>query len=356
MKRKPIAVILTDTHLDDGNEDANKLVFAEARRIAKENDLGVVFHDGDIFDARKAQTQHLLNTFDDILDEHDADQIDLTAIPGNHDKTDYASRRSFLDSFRHHKRFNLFRGPHERIIHSGKKISITLMPFFSDEKYIQILNDHIAEGLMPDVKTRIMLTHIGLDQAMMNNGMKVSSQVKEELFKDYDKVLIGHYHDSSDYSSRIRYIGSSLQHTFGERPDKGITILYDDLSLGTVDAGAPKFYTYVVPVENLTNRRLAEIKKEKEEGQDHIRVVITGDESKVKAFDKNRLQIAGIKVATKEEKIVREEVDERVEAFTDKSLSEAFKTFCEKNNLSLVEGQTYLNTVIPQQICTDQTI
>lgn len=359
-KRTPIAVILTDTHLEDDNVEANKRVFAEARRIAKESDLGVVYHSGDIFDSRKAQTQHILSVFDDILDEHDGDQIDLDAVPGNHDKTDYSSRRSFLDPFRHHRRFNLYRGPVDRILPKG--FVLTLMPFFDDPTYIKLLQEHykdrnIFESSDIGGPKQIMLTHIGLDQAMMNNGIKVSSQVKDELFSAYDKVYIGHYHDASDYNTRIRYIGSSLQHTFGERADKGITVLYSDLTTDAVDPGTPKFYTYIVPVENLTNKRLAEIKKVKEEGQDNIRVVITGDEAKVKAFDKNRLQVAGIKVATKEEKIIKDDIDERVEAFTDSSISMAFASFCEKNTLNLKEGQRYLNSVIPQQIeeCTDQT-
>lgn len=354
MKRTPIAIILTDTHLDDGNEEANIRVYREARRLAKEYGLGQVYHGGDIFEARKAQTQHLLTTFDRILSDHDDDRIELCAVPGNHDKTNYAISASFLDPFRYHKSFRLYRHPTELMLHHAASVSITLAPFYSDSEYIESL-ESIATLVPCEVKHRVMLTHIGLDQAMMNNGMKVTSLVKEDLFKDYDKVLIGHYHDASDYSARIRYIGSSIQHTFGERADKGITVLYSDLTCETVDAGTPKFFTYTVAVEHLTNKKLAEIKKVKEEGQDQVRVVITGDEAKIKSFDKNRLQSAGIKVALKEERIVKEDVDDRVEAFTDSSISTAFAAFCGKNNLDLKEGKKYLSTVIPQEECSDQT-
>lgn len=347
-KSKPIAIIITDTHLDDGNEETNSRVYREARQLARDFGLTAIYHGGDIFEARKAQTQHLLTCFDRELSHFDDAGIDLFAVPGNHDKTDYAIAGSFLDPFRYHARFKLIRVPTEiamPIYHEKDgRVMLSLAPFFNDEQYIISLKYlQLSDSKAPT--KRVMLTHIGLDQAMMNNGMKVSSLVKAELFKDYDKVLIGHYHDASDYNANIRYIGSSIQHNFGERADKGITILMSDLSVQTVDPGTPKFFTYIVPVENLTNKRLAEIKKEKEEGQDQIRVVITGEEGKVKAFDKNRLQSAGIKVATKEEKILKEEVDERIEPFTDVTLKANFQKFCTNNNLDQVKGNQYFDTI-----------
>lgn len=337
-QRKPIAVILADTHMKSENAAINLKVFEEARQYAKSYGLNRVFHAGDIFDSRKAQTQDILNTFGTILDEFKVDQIYLSAIPGNHDKTDYKSAASFLDPFSEHPSFSLHRQFSTVSLPEG--FLLDMMPFFSDMEYITALDQNVHKG------KKLMLTHIGFNDATMNNGMKVSSMITDDLFKNYEKVFVGHYHDAFDYNKRVRYIGSSIQHNFGERPDKGLFVLYSDLSYEIVSLTAPKYMTRMYDAQDLTPQVIKELKAFKESCNDNLRIQITGTEEQVKSFNKQTLMAIGIKPEVKVDEIEAQELEERVTPFTDQTLKDAFTSFCEKNNLDLTQGLTYLNTIL----------
>lgn len=338
MKKKAIALILTDTHLSENNIEVSKSIFAQAIEIAKQHKFDTIYHGGDIFDSRKAQKQDVLNAFDDILEMFDENNMHLIATPGNHDKTNYNSERSFLDSYRWHGYFQLYRETIPQVVYrnSVDKIFIYMMPFFRDDKYIEGFKDFKAKKGVKNV----LITHIGVNGAVMNNGMKVSSGINEELFCKFDKVLIGHYHDKSYYSKSIEYIGASFQHNFGENEYKGLTVLFDDLSTDTIALKFPKYLKYEMEAKDLS---LKEVEKLKDNNGNHIRVVLTGEEKDIKSVDKQRLLALGVDVKAKQDELNPEEIESRVEAFDDASLFSAFETFCEKNELLYEEGLQLLN-------------
>lgn len=338
-----LAFILTDTHLEAENAEVNKAVFKESRDLAKEAGLKKIYHGGDIFNSRKAQPQDILNAFGTILDEFEADGMELVAIPGNHDKTNYHSEASFLDPFKHHPAFHLIRQPMIVDVYNKEQVSISMAPFFADEEYIASIEGEFKKS----AHKRVLLTHIGVNGAVMNNGMKVSSQVTEALFKIFDKVLIGHYHDASVFSKKIEYIGSSVQHNFGETPNKGLTILYDDLTIGTIElVSFPKYITKTFDVKDLTSKKIEQLKQDQAITDNRLRIVLTGAEEKIKAFDKQRLAEFGVKVTTKQDLVKVEELEERIEAFDSKSIASAFETFCVKNSLDHPTGLKYLNPIL----------
>lgn len=343
MKKTPIGLFLTDTHLSEANIEIVKSIFRQAIKIALQHGLKYIYHLGDIFHSRKGQPQEILSIFDDILEEIKEAGLILVLIPGNHDKADYSSWKSFLKQYRYHPALNLiqkFGG-----IPITDKIYLSLLPYFEDENYLQYLNEMQEHGSKG--KINILGTHIGVQGATMNNGMPVESSITPTHFKGFDLVLIGHYHDPQELADGvIRYIGASLQHNFGEGELKGGVFLYEDLTTEVIPFEFPKYKTFEVDVISLTTKDVQDLKKEKEETGDNIRVILTGKEADIKAYNRKGLIDAGIKVESKEDKINKQELESRIEPFDSKSLNEEFDTFCTKDNLDITVGKNYLNKAI----------
>jgi predicted metalloenzyme YecM len=123
-------------------------------------------------------------------------------------------------------------------------------------------------------------------------------------------------------------------------------VLYDDLSTELVPFQFPKYLAYEIDAAKLTVKDINDFKKEIEQSGDHYRIVLTGDKAKVQAVDKERLQLVGIDVKTKEDKIERKDIEQSVVAFTDNSLIEAFAEFCCRNELNGSEGIEYLKKAL----------
>lgn len=343
MNKTPIAAILTDTHLSEANAEVVKAIFRQAIIDAKKLGFKEVYHLGDIFHSRKGQPQEVLSVFDDILDEFESEGIVLIVIPGNHDRADYSSWKSFLKSYKKHPGIHLV--THFEIFKLSKDVELLMIPFFEDELYLEILKEGIQAGKS---KGKLVLgTHIGIEGAVMNNMTPVQSTITPNHFKEFDTVLVGHYHDAQEISEgKIKYIGASLQHNFGESSNKGLTLLYDDLSIETISLQFPQYLSFEVNVNDVTIKDIEEIKKEKQQSGDFIRIILTGKESDIKSFNRQELLNAGIKVEMREDKIDRQELESRIEPFDASSLSHEFEVFCTKNELNINEGKKYFNKVI----------
>ena len=343
-----IACIITDTHLKDENIETNKSVYQQTIDFCKKNGLDKIYHLSDIFNSRKAQTQQVLvDGFTEILDNLHNHGIQLITFPGNHDKTDYSSTKSFLHPFQHHPAFTLiddyFNFP------LAENIVCHFLPFFSDEEYQQRLVQ-IASAYTPTENVAdILFTHIGITGARMNNGTEVVS-ISQSSFGLFDKVYIGHYHDKQIFGDgKFNYVGSTIQHNYGETPDKGLTVLYDDLTWETIELDFPRFLNIEIDISKLTPQDIQDLKDEKAKSDDNLRVILCGPEEQVKSFNKHIFLESGISVEQKVDKLQKQEIEERVEPFTSVTLLEEFEKFTEKQNLSKsssLKGLDYLKQVI----------
>lgn len=338
-------VILTDTHLKETNIEINKSVFEQSFQFCLENGLQNLYHLGDIFNSRKAQPLDVLQAFLDILDRAKELGLKIIIVPGNHDKTDYISRLSFLDPFATHPALDLITGFEQRCSVEG--ISISMIPFFADEQYLEWLEYAEKRKPLRDNDKRILFTHIGISGAVMNNGTVVDG-IKGDLFDVYEKVFIGHYHDKQIFG-RHNYIGSTIQHNYGEDPEKGLTILYDDLTFETKVLDYPKYHKIETSVKDLTLKDIEQIKQEIETSGDNIRIILTGDKKEIDSFNKNSLLTIGASVAIKQDEISKEEVEERAEPFTSTTLMSEYERFCEKNQLEAEVGRPYLVKALATQ-------
>lgn len=350
--KKPIAVFITDTHLFekrsredsliDDNIELNKSLYRQARTIVKDLGLSCLYHGGDIFHSRKSQTERLFNVWRDILDEFANDGVYLIAIDGNHDKTDQASYKSFLRPYDTHSHFELVSTA--QCFSLTPQIDLHLISYFTDEKYDELYKKWLLNK--DDFATNnVLLTHKTFKGSLLNAGKISDDGLNEKDFCDFNLVLVGHLHNKHSLG-KIEYIGASHQHNFGEDERKGVTVLYDDLSIEQIQLQFPKYVSFSVDPKDIVEQDIINLKQEIEETGNHIKIELKGKEEHVKAFDKQRLKKLGIKVETKIEVVEKQVLDNTIEPFNNDSLKEQFEKYCLENKLDLEKGLSYFEKII----------
>ncbi len=288
MRNRPIAVVLTDTHLKKDNLDLVYDIFRQAMELAIELGVRRVFHAGDFFTNRIGQNLSTLLVMKRVLDLYRENKILLTGIAGNHDKTDQDSPESYLDVFEYHPNFELIR-EYSALSFAGD-ISVSFLPFFTDSFQGKL------KKLRKEVKdlghsTNILITHHAFNGVRNNDGSVVEDSNTTKSVKWWDKVLVGHYHDSSIVGDNVHYIGSAYQCNFGENiDDKGFTILNSDGSLDFEPSDFPKYIKIKLSVNDDVDVELEMLDPEK----DKVRFVFEGDKSEIHLVDQSKLDQLGV--------------------------------------------------------------
>ena len=340
-RKRPIGVILTDLHLSEDNINTVKSIITQAIEFCVDNQIKTIFNGGDILHSRKSQSQLMLTTLEGFLDEIHSAGLQMISIVGNHDRTDYDSEKSFISPFKHHPALTLVETARLMVVEG---VNIALASFFSDEIYKQHLDQIVKAANEAPQEEWMLVTHIGVSGARMNNGVAIESEIKVKMFERFKTVKVGHYHDKQSFAN-IEYIGASLQHNFGEGATKGLQVLFSDFSTELIELDFPKYLKYEVDVSTLTQKDLDDLKQEKESGCDFIRVVLVGEEREVKAYNIQALKQVGVDVQMKIPDIELKELKTRIEPFTAQSLLEQFQLFCTENKLDQVQGMSYFNKI-----------
>lgn len=337
MKRNSIAIISNDWHLQETNLEEIQGLVSQMFNLAKKEGVKTLFVIGDIFDNRKAQKESVLNAFRSILDECSKENLILTVIPGNHDKTDNSSLSSFLDPFMTHPQIRLIRDA-QQVDLEGLKINC--IPFFLNDQWVE------KEKLLP--RADILLSHLALNGSVNNDGTRVDSSITPSSLNSYQKVFLGHYHNYQELTPSIVHLPSLKQNNFGENDLKGCTVLYSDTSFEITPLSFKKFITREVDLSKQEDQlNLKEI-IENYDNSYFLKLKIKGSKNQ-KAFDFSELKLRGIlfELDLKNDiKDNREMVDIR-----DKSnVISLFQSFCKENSLDYECGINYLNQVINEKI------
>lgn len=338
MKKKPIAVVITDTHMNDKNIPLVKSIFRQTFQYCANNKIDTVYQAGDWFTSRTGQSIDCLLSTGEILEMLQSYGLTMYAIAGNHDKNDQSRCESFLSAFRKWDRFHLIEsGGCSKIPDS--KVHVSMMPYFTEEVYdenLRELHDFIFDDKPKDCDHFILITHVSVNGVKNNDGSEVTTGLSPNLFKNWDKVLVGHYHNKSKVGKNIYYIGSAYQANFGEDGDKGFTVIYNDGSIEQVKLVFPEFVKFYVDVNSLTSADILDIKKIREEHPDRkLRIVLEGTEEEIKSFNKSALEDIGVSIESKPTDVVLIENDGDVEtiSYNRDNLIEAFDEFCSIKNI-----------------------
>lgn len=349
---KPIAIILSDTHLFEKRSKYDAIIdnnytevynaFNKAIETAKSNNLDFVVFAGDFFDSRKSQSKSLLQMAENIFKLFEVNQIKLYIINGNHDMTSYDDEYSFISPFKYHPYINHIEVS-ETVVITGTNIALHFLSFFENERYIIELEKIKAK--LNHSEKNILITHIGIHGALKNDGEKEQSSITFNMFSEFDKVLIGHYHNySSHLNNKIVYIGSALQHNFGEDNNKGIVVLDNKLHLRRVKTDFKEYKNIVVDVADIKQSDIQDLIEQQADA--YQKITLVGDINLIKAFDKSKLIEAGIKCAVKQDTIQLQEVEQRVEQHSNQSILKSFTDFCDTNKYNEEEGLMWLNLIV----------
>lgn len=352
MSNTNIGVFLTDTHLfEKYTKKESKLennfeevygCFKQAIEIAKGNGLNRVFFGGDFFDSRKHQSQNLIKKASEIFNLFSSEQVWLSIIVGNHDKTDYDSSFSFLSVFKYHPYIHLVED-FDFLDDGENKVRYHLLSYFNNEKYLTLLQK-CQSNIIAGYKN-ILLTHIGIHGVIKNSGDKDETSIKFKDFEGFDKVLIGHYHNQSSYSNnRFTYFGSAIQHNFGEDSNKGIVVLNNKLHLNRIKTNFREYVNHIINVSDVRQEDFDDLVNQQNDC--FQKITLTGDINLIKSIDKTKLRESGIVVEHKADNFSIKDIEQKIEKHDNKSIEESFNAFCSQNEYSFNDGWKYLNKVI----------
>jgi len=285
---KPVAVILTDTHKTKDNLALVEDIFDQALKLAIGLGCFRVIHGGDWFTNRVGQNLATLLTMDRILKKADKKGIHIDGIAGNHDKTDQDSSNSYLDVFNYENFTNHKDGGCTFI----GELWIGFMPYFT-QSYLERLKEVEREVELHKPKHKILITHVAFNGVKNNDGSIVKGGIGKQDVAYWDKVLVGHYHDSSKVGKNIHYIGSAYQNNYGENhTDKGFTVLYDDGSIKHAQSEFPRYIKFNIDVND--TEKIDELLENYSNSEDNIRFIFSGSKTDLDKINLSRFTDVGI--------------------------------------------------------------
>lgn len=347
MNKQPLILFSTDWHIKDDNVEEIKDLIRQKCELAKKLKVKTLVCLGDVFNSRKSQTLLCLNAFSSILDIIEEYDLHLYCIPGNHDKTDYYSELSFLDQYKYYPNFTLISGI-DRLEEDG--ITLHFMPFLKEELWLEKYEWYVKEQKTWNIQN-ILCSHIAVNGSRNNDGTKIENGINSSTFKeDFDKVLLGHYHDQQQPSANIYHIPSIQQNNFGENSDKGFTVLYSDGSHELIKSKFKEYIKVKIDVDKVSKKELNDLITEysSKTEDNYVRFILEGKEDKIKSLNKEVLQSSGIDIKTVNKEIEDVNVDFdtiEIKRYTKDDLMDEFTQFCEEYDKNLEEGVEYLKTI-----------
>jgi len=224
---------------------------------AVKNKIGRILFVGDFLDQRQRGDFITIKTASDWINKVSNAGIIQHFVVGNHDQIAKHGTHSSLDLFEHIPNVHVIATP--QWIDLGEGCGFLAVP------YMNRLEEVLA-GLqvqMPStIKKAIAVIHYGLFDVsdgyrtiVKYQGYESEGQVKlsdlDSILTEVSHVLLGHYHMPTSVTDRVHFVGTPIQHNFGEASYK-TRFLDVDLDTGkiiVVPTKAPKFVQFESPAE-----------------------------------------------------------------------------------------------------------
>jgi len=182
------------------------------------------------------------------------EEIEFIILDGNHDLSgrgkDSVSALKSLDN-----EPNVMRVGKERRF--GEILIVPYMP-----NMVEVIKKH---------KAKYLISHFGLSEGVLNNGMSVVSDVSlADLDGKYQYVLLGHYHKPQSIKREtieLFYVGSPIQIDWGEKNEEKRFLVVDtenDLIESIPTTGYTKYCEFTITEENKDDllKQAAQLKEE----------------------------------------------------------------------------------------------
>lgn len=339
--KKCVGILVNDLHIDKDNSGLVRYIFSQLINLCTDYDTNRIFVGGDVFTNRSGQPLSCLMDWREMLNLVEQAEMEIHVIPGNHDKTDSDDEKSYLDVYSE-RCCHIYRSGERRLFDG---IVIAFIPYFKDEKWLEeykkVLDDiegNLIDGDIDETWPKILITHTGFDGVVNNDGTKVNSIIKPSMFKNWDKVLIGHYHNASKLADNVIYTGSAYQNDYGENiTDKGFTAIFSDGTTKFIPSKFPKYIKEIIDVNDKETLMNLLEKYGDPEREDFIRFVFRGkkeDAHKVNISEiQNKYGIDCKFLSIEENEAVELSENNVTLEYDKKTIVKDFMKFCSDNKI-----------------------
>ena len=343
--KTPFALLMNDLHIDKDCCPDFRLNWNEALSVCRERGIDEIIIGGDLWTSRASQTLQVLLTVRECLAQSEKLGITVTIASGNHCKVDQKSTDSYNTIFSDMKGVEVVK---QFAAYYLGNLMFVVCSYFSEDGEFQRVFKEFEDKCLKDIeiekKDIILYLHEGIHGAL--GDMDLPNELPQEMFKDYRKVLVGHYHNRIRIkNTNIEYIGSSRQLSFGEDEEKGYTVLYED---GTTEFIKNKVNTRYETI-TLSYKQLQDgdyqLKKDSRYRY-RLRLMCTGAE--MQTIDRKALLDSGFhKIVFATERTVASEIKETdMEKKFDKAgIQKEYIDFCGNKGIESQLGLEYLSKI-----------
>jgi DNA repair exonuclease SbcCD nuclease subunit len=292
-------------NLDESNQFINNL----SRLIDDRKDIDIIVVLGDILHTHEKLHTVALNSatnffkmliaprFDDMNNRR---KIKVFCLVGNHDATSntiFLTDNHWMNALKGWDGLTIVDYPITEPINNS---FITLCPYVPDGRLVEALNhlNTLEQTSYTSIKIHDSTTYLDwklsscvfahqlLDGAKM--GPIVASNV-EEWKDEYPLCVSGHIHDKQKIKDNLYYVGSSMQHSYGENGDKSLAIIT------IVEGEEPIIEEIYLDIKKkkilyATIEELEDVQEKILENQDiEYKIVLKGKDSDLKAIKQSAL-------------------------------------------------------------------
>lgn len=343
---KPCALLINDVHVSKDNILEFNKNLDEALSVCKSNGIRTLVIGGDLWQSRSSQTLNTLLAVRNALIEAHNNNIEVVIAEGNHCKVDQESILGYGHVFDQY--------PGIRVVDTFTalkfgKVNLYVMSYFPESGSFQNkLNELLNSIIFSDNNVYILYIHEGI-----NGALSVSSddELPAKIFQDFDKVLVGHYHNRCVIkNTNIEYIGSSRQHNFGEDEEKGYTILYEDGNTEFIKNEVNIRYKVIeINAKKINDDLIDRLAIIKEDTRYRIKTKINCTGVDAKKIDRNKLIEAGVsKVEIFADEVLTDQCrSASLETKFDKAgIKKEYTSFCNQKEVADVNlGLKYLDKI-----------
>lgn len=344
--KEPIALLWNDIHVSKDNIPEFQKNWDEAMDVCGRYGVEEMIIGGDLWQSRSSQTLSTLMAVRQAIIKAHAANLFLTIAEGNHCKVDQESVLGYSHLFSEYP--GVFVVDDYIIINLNGDTVLYVMSYFPENgSFTKRLQDIVKNDFDKD-KTNILYIHEGINGALAQPNEK---EVPTKIFKDWDKVLVGHYHNRCVIpDTNIEYIGGSRQHNFGEDEEKGYTILYDDGSYEFVKNQVNMRYKVLdVTADKLNSNFYEKLEEMKEDGRYKVKTRIGCTTAEASSIDKQRLLDAGatkVEIVTEESEVKEIAAHSLDKKFDKTGIKQEYANFCADKGIKDVEmGLQYLDKI-----------
>jgi DNA repair exonuclease SbcCD nuclease subunit len=220
---------------------------------------GTLVINGDLFHHREHISVDVIHVVSNVMRQI-ASRCEVIISPGNHDQWTRNGEVSPLSMFAGYNNVRVVKNSGETVKSQGYELHI--LPFTDDNDKVREFSRSVKGG-----KKSILVLHQEINGAVMRGSTSNSDlTIHDILAEQFLYVIVGHIHKPQIIGDNVWYIGSPLQHDWGEAGEKKRFLVLEDDNLVSVQTNMPEFVQ--IRYEDYVNLK---------EKKDYYRVVVDGD-------------------------------------------------------------------------------